>query len=189
MFLQSPKAALCSHLHGANGGDGLESLAALCAFCKVFWLLFHLNTEFLREEPVCPMLHWVCSPAAFPTPSVRAWFPFCTALSPLGNFPKTIHTRKENMSAETGAMLMEQLHLNTMKCWDMRHNWKQITAPNLYHQVFVCLHYQQHLIAPNCPPACSRNCLWQNAQAAWQAVWEAAILFIYLFSPNSSWFS
>lgn len=35
-----------------------------------------------------------------PPPSYEHDFLLCTALSQLGKFPKTIHTRKENMAAE-----------------------------------------------------------------------------------------
>lgn len=42
-----------------------------------------------------------------PPPAYEHDFLLCTALSQLGKFPKTIHTRKENMAAEqlkTGEM-------------------------------------------------------------------------------------
>lgn len=35
-----------------------------------------------------------------PPPAYEHDFLLCTALSQLGKFPKTIHTRKENMAAE-----------------------------------------------------------------------------------------
>lgn len=141
MFLRSPKAALCSHLPGANGGDGLGPPAALCAFCEVLWLLFHLNVEFLRQEPVlyraalglftCSLLHpQRTSVISFLHCSVTAW-----QLSQGNPYQKGEHGCR---AAQTGAVLMEQLRLNATKCWDVRRNWKRITAPNLYHQ-FFCL--------------------------------------------------